>query len=34
MVMSRDSNAEQNHKIRMGNTSFERVEQFGVWEQP
>jgi hypothetical protein len=28
MVMSRDYNAGQNHKIEIGNKSFERVEQF------
>jgi chloramphenicol O-acetyltransferase len=28
MVMSRNQNAGQNHNIRIGNKSFERVEQF------
>jgi hypothetical protein len=28
MVMSQDQNAGQNHNIKTGNKSFERVEQF------
>ena len=28
MVMSRDQHARQNHNIKIGNKSFERVEQF------
>jgi hypothetical protein len=28
MVMSRDQNAGQTHNIKIGNKSFERVEQF------
>jgi hypothetical protein len=28
MIMSRDQNAGQNHSIKTGNNSFERVEQF------
>ena len=28
MVMSRDQNAGQSHNIKIGNKSFERVEQF------
>jgi hypothetical protein len=28
MVMSRNQNAGQNHKIKIDNKSFERVEQF------
>jgi hypothetical protein len=28
MIMSRDQNAGQNHKIKIDNESFERVEQF------
>jgi hypothetical protein len=29
MVMSRDQHAAQNHNIKMGNKSLERLEQFG-----
>jgi hypothetical protein len=28
MVMSQDQNAGQNHNIKVGNKSFQRVEQF------
>ena len=28
MVMSRDQNAGQNHSVRIGNSTFERVEEF------
>ena len=28
MVMSRDQNAEQNHSVRIDNSTFERVEEF------
>jgi len=28
MVMSRDQNAEQSHNVKIGNSSFERVEEF------
>jgi hypothetical protein len=32
MVMSGDHNAGQNHNIKLGNKSFERVEQFKYLE--
>jgi hypothetical protein len=32
MVMSREQNAVQNHNIKIGNKSFERVEQFKYLE--
>jgi len=28
MIMSRDQNAGQNHSVRIGNSTFERVEEF------
>jgi hypothetical protein len=28
MVLSRDQNAGQNHSMKIGNSSFERVEEF------
>ena len=28
MIMSRDQNAEQNHSVRIENSTFERVEEF------
>ena len=28
MVMSRDQNAGQNHRVRIDNSTFERVEEF------
>jgi hypothetical protein len=34
MVMSRDQNAGQSHRIKIANSSFERVEQFKNLEQP
>jgi hypothetical protein len=34
MAMSRNQNAGQNHKIKMGNTTSERVKQYSVWDQP
>ena len=33
MVMSRDQNAGQNHSVRIDNSTFERVEDFNIWEQ-
>jgi len=33
MVMSRDQNAGQNHSVRTDNSTFERVEDFKIWEQ-
>ena len=35
MVISRDQHAAQNHNadIRVGNKSFENVEQFRYWEK-
>ena len=34
MAMSRDQNVERSHSMKPDNVSFERVEQFNVWEQP
>jgi hypothetical protein len=34
MVTFRDQNAGQNHNIKIDNKSFERVEEFNIWEQP
>jgi hypothetical protein len=34
MVMSSDQNAGQSHNINTDNSSFERVEEFNIWEQP
>ena len=33
MIMSRDQNAGQNHNVRIDNSTFERVEEFKIWEQ-
>jgi hypothetical protein len=33
MVMSHDQHAGQNHNVKTGNKSFERVEQFRTSEQ-
>jgi hypothetical protein len=32
MVMSWDQNAGQCHRMKTGNSSFERVEEFKYWE--
>jgi hypothetical protein len=34
MVMSRNQNTGHNHNIHIDNKSFERVEEFNIWEQP
>ena len=34
MSMSHEQNGGQNHNIKIGNKSFERVEQFKYGEQP
>jgi len=34
MFMSHEQNRGKNHNIKIGNKSFERVEQFKYWEQP
>jgi hypothetical protein len=34
MVMSRDQNAGQSHNIKTDNSSFERVKDSNIWEQP
>jgi hypothetical protein len=31
MVMSRDQNAGRNHSIKIGNSSFQNVEEFKYW---
>ena len=33
MVMSRDQNAGRIHSVRIDNSTFERVEEFNIWEQ-
>jgi hypothetical protein len=33
LIMSRCQNAGHNHNIKIGNKSFERVEEFNYWEQ-
>jgi len=33
MVMSWDQNGGQCHSMKIGNSSFERVEEFKYWEQ-
>jgi len=33
MIMSRCRNAGHNHNLKIGNKSFERVEEFKYWEQ-
>jgi hypothetical protein len=33
MVMSRDENAERSHNIKIGNSSFERVDEFKYLEK-
>ena len=32
-VMSRDQDAGKSHDMKIDNSSFERVEQFNIWEQ-
>ena len=34
MSMSHEQNGRQNYNIKIGNKSFEMVEQFKYWEQP
>jgi len=34
IVMSRDQNAGQSHNIETDNSSFEKEEEFNIWEQP
>jgi hypothetical protein len=34
MVMCRDQNAGRSHNINTDNSSFEKVEEFNIWEQP
>jgi hypothetical protein len=34
MSLSHEQNGGQNHNIKIGNKSSERVEQFKYWEQP
>jgi hypothetical protein len=34
MLMSRDQNAGRSHSMKTNNSSFERVGEFNVWEQP
>jgi len=34
MVMSRDQNAGGSRNIKIGNSSFGRVEELNIWEQP
>ena len=34
MSMSHEQNGGQNYNIKIGNKSFEMVEQFKYWEQP
>ena len=33
MVMSRNQNAGQNHSVKTDNSTFERVEEYNIWEQ-
>ena len=33
MVMSRDQNSGRIHSLRNDNSTFERVEEFNIWEQ-
>jgi len=33
-VMSRGQNAGRSHSIKTDNSSFERLEQLNIWEQP
>jgi len=34
MIIPRDQNARRSHNIKMGNSCFERVEDFNYWEKP
>jgi len=34
MVMSRDQIAGRSHNIKIDNSSYERVEELNIWEQP
>jgi len=34
MVTSRDKNAGQSHNIKTDNSSFARVKDSNIWEQP
>jgi hypothetical protein len=34
MVMSRDQHAGRTRSMETDNNSFERVEEFNIWEQP
>jgi len=34
MVMSRDQNAGQSQSMKTDNSSFERVKDSNIWEQP
>ena len=33
MIMSRDQNARQSHRVKIDNSSIERDEEFKFWEQ-
>jgi len=34
VVMSRDQIAGRSHNIKTDNSSYERVEELNIWEQP
>jgi hypothetical protein len=34
VVISQDQYAGQSHNIKVDNSSFQRVEEFNIWEQP